>query len=61
MNNGVSKKFLIGAYAISKVFELGIEAENKIPYAISIVVICVIFKVVQGFIDWKNNGKKEKE
>lgn len=53
--NGVSKKLCIAAISISAICKLGEDAPNKLPYAIGVVVICVVYKFVQGWID--KNGK----
>lgn len=55
MSNGVSKKLCITAAGILAVTELADGATEKWPYAIVIGVMCVVFKVIQGFIDWKSN------
>ena len=51
--NGVSKKLCLTALSIGMIVQLSDGAEDKLPYAIAIGVICVIYKAVQGFIDWK--------
>ena len=51
MSNGVSKKLCIAAISISAITKLAEDAPNKLPYAIGVVVICVIYKVIQGWID----------
>ena len=60
MSNGVSKKLCITVAGIAAITQLSDGAPDKWPYAIVIGVMCVIYKCVQGFIDWKNNGKNEK-
>lgn len=56
MSNGVSKKLCIVAISISAITKLAEGATVKWPYAVAIAGICVIYKLVQGFIDWKTNG-----
>ncbi len=51
--NGVSKKLCITAAGILAVTQLAAGAENKIYYAIIIGAICIVYKAIQGFIDWK--------
>ena len=53
MNNGVSKKLCMTAVSILAVVQLSDGAEDKLPYAIIIASICVVYKLVQGIIDWK--------
>ncbi len=53
--NGVSKKLCITAASIAAVVQLSIDVEDgeKWKFALIIGGICVIYKIVQGFIDWK--------
>ena len=51
--NGVSKKLCMTAAAILAVTQLSDGAEDKLPYAIIVAAIVVIYKLVQGWIDWK--------
>lgn len=51
--NGVSKKLCIAGISIFAVSALAEGAENKLPYALIIGGICVIYKFVQGWIDRK--------
>ena len=51
--NGVSKKLCITALSIGMIMSMSEGAKDKLPYAIVIGVICVIYKIVQGWIDWK--------
>ena len=53
--NGVSKKLCMTAVSIAAIAQLAQSAQDKLPYAIVIGVICVVYKLVQGFIDWKKN------
>ncbi|KKK73872.1 hypothetical protein LCGC14_2889460 [marine sediment metagenome] len=50
-DNGVSKKLCITAAGIIAVTQLADGAENKWPYAIVVCIMCVVFKIVQGWID----------
>ena len=60
-DNGVSKKVCIVTLSINTIGMLAASNPQLIPYAIvTIGVICVCFKIVQGFIDWSKNGKEEK-
>lgn len=52
--NGVSKKLCIAVVGIAAIVSLADGAPNKLPYAISIAVICIVYKAVQGYIDCKN-------
>ena len=54
MSNGVSKKLCIAAISISAITKLAEDAPNKIYYAGGIVLICIVYKVIQGWIDRKN-------
>ena len=51
MNNGVSKKLCIAAISITAIVKLAEDAPNKLPYAIGVVAICIVYKVIQGWID----------
>lgn len=51
--NGVSKKLCIAVVSITAIVKLAEDAPNKLPYAIGVVVICVVYKVIQGWIDRK--------
>ena len=57
MKNGVSKKLCMTAATILAVTQLSEGAEDKLPYALIIAVICVVYKLIQGFIDWKGENK----
>ena len=60
-DNGVSKKVTIVIVSINTIGTLAASHPEWIPYAIgAIALICVCFKIVQGFIDWSKNVKKEK-
>jgi len=52
-NNGVSKKLCITAMAMGLIMTMSDGAEDKLPYAIVIGSICIIYKIVQGFLDWR--------
>ena len=55
--NGVSKKMCIVGLSINTVGILAASNPEFIPYAIvTIGVICVVYKFVQGYIDWSKNG-----
>ena len=59
--SGVSKKVCIVALSINTIGMLAASKPELIPYAIvTIGVICVCFKIVQGFIDWSKNAKNDK-
>ncbi len=51
MPNGVSKKLCITAAGIVAITQLADGAENKWPYAVVIGVMCVAYKMIQGWID----------
>ena len=53
--NGVSKKLCVTVAGIAAVASLAEGAENKLFFALAIAGMCVIFKIVQGFIDWKSS------
>jgi len=55
--NGVSKKLCMTAASIFLITKLAEGAEDKLPYALIVGAICVVYKLVQGFIDWKRNVK----
>ena len=56
MNNGISKKLCITAMSIGLIMSMSTGAQDKLPYAIIIGVICVVYKIIQGWIDRKSNG-----
>ena len=51
--NGVSKKLCMTMAGIVAITQLADGAEDKYPYGIMIVVVCVVYKVIQGWIDSK--------
>ena len=53
--NGVSKKLHIVSVSITALIGIAAKAENPLPYALIIGVICVAHMAVQAFIDWKND------
>ena len=52
--NGVSKKLCMTAVSIAAIVALSDGAPDKLPYAIVIGVLCIVYKAVQGWIDYKN-------
>jgi len=54
MNNGVSKKLCITAASIIAITQLAEGAKDKWPYAIVIGCVCIAYKIVQGFIDYRS-------
>ena len=54
--NGVSKKLCMTAAGILAVTQLADDTANKLPYAIIIGILCVVYELVQGFIDKKSRG-----
>jgi len=61
-DNGLSKKVCIAALCIDKIAFLGVDAENKIPYIVCILIVCVIYKTARTISDLRkgaNNGKNE--
>ena len=55
--NGVSKKLCMTAAGIVAITQLADGATDKWPYAIVIGVICIVYKLVQGLLDWKSAEK----
>lgn len=53
--NGVSKKLCMTAVSIVAISQLAESATDKLPYAIVICVICIVYKLVQGILDWKES------
>ena len=53
--NGVSKKLCITALSIGMIMSMSEGTDDKLPYAIVIGVICVIYKLVQAILDYKKN------
>lgn len=51
--NGVSKKLCVAAVSIGALVSMSDGAENKLPYAIAVTAICIVYKIIQGWIDWK--------
>lgn len=53
--NGVSKKLCITAASIAAVVQLGsgVPDTEKWKFAAIVAGICVVYKVVQGVLDWK--------
>lgn len=52
-DNGVSKKLCTAVLGITALTNLAEDAENKLPYAICIAVICIVYKVIQAVHDHK--------
>lgn len=52
MNTGVSKKLCIAALGIHSISGMANDT-NYLWCIAGIVGICVVYKIVQGFIDWK--------
>ncbi len=55
--NGVSKKLCLTGASIAAIASLSTDAPDRLPYAIIIGVLCIVYKVVQGYIDLKNPNK----
>ena len=53
MTNGVSKKLCMTAAGILAVASLAEGAKDKFAYAVIVCIIVVVYKLIQGFIDWK--------
>ena len=60
IDKGVSKKTHIVSLCITAVIGMATNAPNKLPYAIIIGAIGVIYWAIQCFLDWSNNGKENK-
>ncbi len=54
--NGVSKKLCVTLALGAMILQMSDGAENKMPYAIIIGVICIAYKLVQGYLD--SRGEK---
>ena len=59
-DNGVSKKLYAFSITVTAIAGMAANAETKWPYAVAIGVAFVIYKCVQGFLDWSNNAKNDK-
>ncbi len=57
--NGVSKKVFVVTLSITAIAQMAANTQEKMPYAIVIGVIAVVYWAVQGYIDWSKDGKKE--
>lgn len=59
--NGVSKKLCVTAASIAAVVQLadGAPPAEKWKYAAVIGGLCVIYKIIQGILDYKAAGKAE--
>jgi len=51
--NGMSKKLCISIIGVHAIIAMAADSEDKLPYAIIVAGLCVIYKLTQGFIDWK--------
>jgi hypothetical protein len=49
--NGLSKKLCTVAAGIGIVLQMSNGAQDKLPYAIIIGAICIVYKIVQGVVD----------
>lgn len=54
MNDRPSKKLCIVMFTIQGVIGLAANTQDKWPYVIVIGAICIVYKLVQGFIDYKS-------
>ena len=53
MTNGVSKKLCVTMFGIQAILYMSQGSDDKLFFACLIAGVIVVFKVVQGFIDWK--------
>ena len=51
--NGVSKKLCLTIIGIQAIIQMSDGSEDKIYYALIIAGLVVLYKVIQGVIDWK--------
>ncbi len=58
MSNGVSKKLCIAVIGITAITGLADGAPDKLPYAIGILVLCIVYKALQSWIDKGNSNRK---
>jgi len=57
--SGVSKKLFIVALCVQTIAQ--VDAAPPLARVILVAIICVVYKLVQGFIDWSaNNGTETK-
>ena len=54
--NGVSKKLCVTAASIVAITQLATDSSDKLSYAVVIGCICVVYEIVQGWIDNKKKG-----
>lgn len=57
MSNGISKKLCVTIVGIQAVVKLSEGAANKLYYAAGVVIICIVFKLVQTWLDRKGQTK----
>ena len=57
-DSGVSKKLVLAVVGIEGIVKLAEDAAIKWPYAFAVLAICIVFKLVQGFIDWNMKSKE---
>jgi len=55
ITNLVSKKLVTTETAIGALIYLGHDADNKLPYCCLIVVIAVVYKICQTWLDRRTN------
>lgn len=55
--NGVSKKLCISLIGVQAIVHMSADAPeaDKIWYAAMVLVVVIVYKCVQAFLDWKNN------
>ena len=56
--NGVSKKLCMTMAGVVVIGQMAEGAQDKLPYAIIVGVVCVAYKIAQTALDWKNRRKK---
>ncbi len=59
--NSVSKKVCVLTSCCSGVVGLAANAENKLPFALIVLGMFVVYLIERMFEDWINHGKTEKE
>ena len=56
--NGVSKKVTVFMLVVNSIIGFAANAPNKLPYAILIVVVFVVYLLIRAFTERKKNGKE---
>ncbi len=56
--NGVSKKHSVFMSCVTGLLGLAANAESKLPFALIVLGMFIVYQIGQGFLDWTDGKKK---